>query len=110
MVAEIVINSPASELGKIFDYNIPDNIGTVTVGSRVTVPFGLGNNIIDGFVVNVKEKSSVPVSRLKSIVGVMDEFINEKNFKIAEFIAKKYFCNLVYIFLKIYGNLLNYLL
>ena len=94
MVAEIVINSPASELGKIFDYNIPNNIGTVTVGSRVTVPFGLGNNIIDGFVVNIKEKSSVPVSRLKSIIDVYEDTINSKDFKIAEFISKKYYCNL----------------
>jgi len=92
LVAEIVINSPASELGRIFDYNIPSDIGTVTVGSRVTVPFGLGNNIVDGFVVNVKESSTI--SRLKSIINVTEDSINPKDFKIAEFIAKKYFCNL----------------
>lgn len=92
MVAEIVINSPASELGRIFDYNIPDNIGTVTVGSRVTVPFGMGNNIIDGFIVNIKEKSNI--SRLKSIIEVTSDVITQKDFKIAEFISNKYYCNL----------------
>jgi len=92
LVAEIVINSPASEVGRIFDYNIPNDIGTVTVGSRVTVPFGMGNNVIDGFVVNVKSESNI--SKLKSIINVYEDIIDEKSFKVAEFIANKYYCNL----------------
>ena len=72
MIAEIVINSTARELGKIFDYKISDEmVGTVTLGQMVTVPFGIGNKLVDGFVVGLKEKSDF--KGLKSIKSIKNE-------------------------------------
>ena len=92
MIAEVVINSPASELGRIFDYIIPADFGTVTIGSKVTVPFGLGNTVTEGFIVNIKEESNI--KKLKEIESLTGEVVSKENFEVAEFIAKKYFCNL----------------
>lgn len=95
MIAEIVINNPARELGKVFDYEIPEElIGTVTIGHKVTVPFGMGNMIIEGFVINIKEKSNISI--LKSIIEIKncDDKLNEKEINLAKFISEKYFCNL----------------
>ena len=95
MIAEIVINSPAHGLGRIFDYKISDELsGTVTVGQMVTVPFGVGNRLETGFIVGLKEKSEF--KRLKKIDKIIDIgfVLGEKEFELAKWISKTYFCNL----------------
>ena len=93
MIAEIVLNSSAIELGKIYDYKISDEyIGTVTIGQKVTVPFGVNNSKKEGFVVGIKEKTDV--KRIKIIDEFSDDILTEEQMHIAKFIAKKYFCNL----------------
>ncbi|MDD4211748.1 MAG: hypothetical protein PHC46_05165, partial [Clostridia bacterium] len=39
MIAEVIVDVKASEVDKIFDYNLPSHL-KVQVGSRVFVPFG----------------------------------------------------------------------
>ena len=95
MIAEVVINSQARGLGRVFDYKVnEDMIGTVTVGQMVTVPFGLGNRLETAFIVKLKEKSEF--KRLKAITKVMDMgfALGEKEFHLAEWISRTYFCNL----------------
>lgn len=95
MIAEVVINSPARGLGRVFDYKVnEDMIGTVTVGQMVTVPFGLGNRIETAFIVKLKEKSDF--KRLKAISKVIDMgfVLGEKEFELANWISRTYFCNL----------------
>ncbi len=95
MIAEVVINSPARGLGRVFDYKVnEDMIGTVTVGQMVTVPFGLGNRTETAFIVKLKEKSDF--KRLKSISKIVDMgfVLGKKEFELADWISKAYFCNL----------------
>jgi len=95
LIAEIVLNNPASGLGKVFDYKIDENkSGTVTVGQMVTVPFGIGNREEVGFVVNIKEKSEF--KRLKAITEAIDVgfVLGEKEFALAKWISETYYCNL----------------
>lgn len=93
MIAEVVLNSSTIELGRIYDYKIPNEyVGTVTVGQKVTVPFGVNNGKKEAFVVNIKETSEV--KRLKSILDLQDDILNDNQIHIAKFIAEKYFCNL----------------
>lgn len=95
MIAEVVINSPARGLGRVFDYKVnEDMVGTVTVGQMVTVPFGLGNRIETAFIVGIKEKSDF--KRLKAISKVIDMgfTLGKKEFELAGWISKTYFCNL----------------
>ena len=96
MIAEIVINSTARELGKIFDYKISDEmVGTVTLGQMVTVPFGIGNKFVDGFIVGIKEKSEIK-RNLKNIKAIKNDgyALQEDEMKLARWIANTYYCNL----------------
>ena len=93
MIAEIVLNSSAIELGNIYDYQIPDEYsGTVTVGQKVTVPFGVNNGKKEGYIVGLKGSSEV--KRLKAIQEFHQDVLTEKQLYIAKFISQKYYCNL----------------
>ena len=95
MIAEVVINSPARGLGRVFDYKVNEELsGIVTVGQMVTVPFGIGNRKETAFIIGLKEKSEF--KRLKAITNIIDVgfVLGEKEFELANWISKTYFCNL----------------
>ena len=40
MIAEVILNSNAKQLNKVFDYKIPDELAPkIKLGARVLVPF-----------------------------------------------------------------------
>ena len=88
MVAEVIVDVVSSELDKIFDYKI--TAPNVYCGSRVIVPFG--NRKIEGFVINVKEKSDYPENKLKSIIRAVEEVpaLNEECLFLAKYMKNKY--------------------
>ena len=56
MHAEVIINSNAKALNKVFDYKVPSDMeNNIHIGSRVFVPFGRGSKLEDGFVISLKE-------------------------------------------------------
>jgi primosomal protein N' (replication factor Y) len=57
---------------KIFDYIIPDGM-TIEVGCRVLVEFG--KTTTEGFVLAVKDETSVPKDKLKKVSRALDDFI-----------------------------------
>ena len=60
MYAEVIINSNAKALNRIFDYVVPNDMeNIIKVGARVFVPFGRGKKLEDGFVINLKEDSEI---------------------------------------------------
>lgn len=93
MIAEIILNSNAKGLNKVFDYEIPENIASkVKIGSRVLVPFSNRKALEEGFVVAIKESSQY---RTKEIAEVDEtEYINNSNIELAKYMAKRYFCNI----------------
>ncbi len=71
-VARVAIDSPLPQLDRLFDYEIAEAIrGTITVGSRVRVPFGRGAGLSDGFVVELVESSDFngKLARLEELVS-----------------------------------------
>ena len=93
MVAEVIINSIAKDLNRIFDYNIPTKMeGTICVGDRVLVPFGNKKSLEEGFVIGFKETSEFKV---KDIAGIQDGIkLTENNIELAKLMARRYFCNI----------------
>ena len=67
MVAEVIVDVSNSNVDKIFDYKLDQNI---PIGSRVLVPFG--NRNIEGYIIGIKETSEYG-KELKSVVKAMDE-------------------------------------
>ena len=99
MIAEIIINSNARALNKIFDYLVPNSMEeTIKVGARVFVPFGKGSKLEDGFVINLKEESEIAKNenvKLKEIAKIeIEESLSENNIVLAKLMARKYFCNI----------------
>lgn len=93
MIAEIILNSNAKQLNRVFDYKIPEKyVSKVKVGSRVFVPFSNRKVLEEGFVVNIKEKSPFKV---KEILKIDDkEYIKQENINLAKWMARRYFCNI----------------
>lgn len=92
MIAEIIINSNARALNKIFDYIVPKELeNTIKLGNRVFVPFGKGNKSEEGYVIGFKDSSEFAN---KEILKIEDGLLTENNIELAKLMAMKYFCNI----------------
>jgi primosomal protein N' (replication factor Y) len=93
LFAEIIINSNARALNRIFDYIIPESMeNEVKVGSRIFVPFGNGKKIEDGFVIGIKETSEFANKEIARVD--QKESLTEFNIQLAKLMSRKYFCNI----------------
>lgn len=95
--AGVVINSESIQLDKIFTYVIPSEyIGKLHIGHRVKVPFGKGNKIIDGFVMELYE-DILEHHKLKEISKVIDEkpMISQKDLELINFMKDRYLCSYI---------------
>ena len=70
LIAEVIVDVLASEVDRVFDYNIPSSCADITVGYRVLVPFG--GRKIEGYVISIKETTDCPPDKLKSIISICD--------------------------------------
>ena len=71
-VARVAIDSPLPQLDRLFDYEIAVDLrDSITVGSRVRVPFGRGAALSDAFVVELVEKSDFAgkLAKLEELVS-----------------------------------------
>ena len=91
MIAKVIVDNRAKATDKAFDYLIPDELeASVSIGTRVIVPFSKGNNEIEGFCVGVCEKSKS--KNLKSVIRVSGEFpaFDEKMLETIEYMHEHY--------------------
>ncbi len=92
MIVQLIVNSNAKDLNRIFDYNVPAKfVGTIHIGSKVLVPFGTMKRLQEGFVIGIKEKSEY---KIKDIAKVEEGGLNEEKVILAKLMAHKYFCNI----------------
>jgi len=92
MVAEIILNSNAKELNRVFDYNIPETMAyKATIGSRVFVQFGNRKELEEGFIINIKDESEFKLKDIQKIVN--ENGISEEKVELAKLMARRYFCN-----------------
>lgn len=69
--ANIIIDISHEKLDKTFQYIIPEELrGQIQVGMRVQVPFGNGERVISGFVVELAEEPEFDPEKLKPILAV----------------------------------------
>lgn len=69
MIAEVIVDVPAKQTDRPFDYVIPQSLETVIqIGMRVVVPFGPRR--IQGFVIGIKSQSTL--NKLKKIIEPLD--------------------------------------
>lgn len=71
MYADIIVDISVEALDKTYQYHIPGQMEElVRIGTPVRVPFGRGNRILQGFVVNLTEQPAFDVNRIKDILKV----------------------------------------
>ncbi|RBP06868.1 primosomal protein N' [Rossellomorea aquimaris] len=90
-VASVIVDVPAMQTDRTYDYSIPDEWkGSIVPGMRVIVPFGPRK--IQGFVIELKEKGEV--SKLKSIVEPMDlvPVLNKELLTLGNWLTEKTLC------------------
>ena len=74
LYAEIIVDNTSSNTDKLFTYSVPEMfMKKVEIGMRVLVPFGRGDKLLEGVVLNLKTSISFPASRLKKIQNLVDE-------------------------------------
>ena len=90
MVAEVIINSKAKQLNRVFDYNIPKEMeNIILVGSKVLVPFGKMKKLEEAHVVRIKEKSDYEIKDISKV----ENGLTDKQIELANWMANRYFCN-----------------
>jgi len=92
--AGVVINNESSEVDKIFTYKIPKNLmNLIRIGQRVKVPFGRGNKMVFGFIIELYETYESTYN-IKNIDSICDDFtvLREKDIELINLMRKKYIC------------------
>ncbi len=91
--ANIIVNISHENLDKTFQYLIPEKLrGTISVGDYVTIPFGRGNRLIEGYVLELSDKAACDETRLKEIAGIKTDarLVEVKLIKLAWWMKKTY--------------------
>ena len=89
MFCEVIVDILNSQVDKIFDYILPENLN-LKVGQRVLVPFA--NRKIEGYILKIKNNSELDSSKLKSVIKGLDDFsyLNNETISLMDFLIKKY--------------------
>ena len=94
-IAKVAVEGTLYHFDMEFDYIIPENIDTNNlVGSRVLVPFGLGNKKKHGVVFEVV--SGKLDEKIKPIYAVLDKapLLSVEMISLARWMKKRYYCTL----------------
>ncbi|MGG6796949.1 UNVERIFIED_CONTAM: primosomal protein N' [Streptococcus canis] len=106
-VAHVIVDIPLMQTDKPFSYGIPKELASlVQVGSRVHVPFGNGNRLLQGFVISFAQEES---SSLKMIQTVLDPepVLNQEQLDLADQLRKTVFSYKITLLKAMIPNLLN---
>lgn len=108
MQAQIIVDVPLMQTDKPFTYSVPEMFEElIQVGSRVHVPFGKGNRLLQGFVVSL-ENNADPQD-LKSIADLLDlePVLNPEQLRLADVMRKTVFSYKITLLKSMIPSLLN---
>ena len=109
-IAQVIVDVPLMQTDKPFSYIIPKDVeDQVAIGSRVHVPFGRGNRLLQGFVVGFSDTFDNTVTDLKAISEVLDfePVLNAEQLELAEQMRHTVFSYKISILKSMIPNLLN---
>lgn len=93
MYADVIVDISVEALDKTYQYHIPQRLeGDIGIGTPVKVPFGRGNRVLGGFVLNLTEKPAYEVERIKDILAVEKKQVSVEGqlLQMAAFIRERY--------------------
>ncbi|MFC3932767.1 primosomal protein N' [Streptococcus dentapri] len=106
-IAQIIVDVPLMQTDKPFSYQVPDDLANlIDLGSRVHIPFGKSNRLLQGFVVGLEEGS---VEDLKAITAVLDfePILNKEQLELADQMRHSVFSYKISLLKAMVPSLLN---
>ncbi|MBQ5850656.1 MAG: primosomal protein N' [Lachnospiraceae bacterium] len=91
--ANIIVDISHEKVDRPFQYIIPDDLkNDICVGKTVLIPFGKGNKLIKGYVMEITDKAEFDISRLKYIASVLNDSMSAQSdmLKLAWWIKNNY--------------------
>lgn len=107
-VAQVIVDIPLMQTDKPFTYYIPKCFESLLqIGSRVHVPFGRGNRLLQGFVIDISKEDDV--SQLKAIQSVLDfePVLTREQLNLANDMRKRVYSYKISLLKAMIPNLLN---
>jgi primosomal protein N' (replication factor Y) (superfamily II helicase) len=96
-IAKVILEHYHDKLDHLFDYEIPENMQqTIVPGTRVKVPFGKGNRLLEAFVIEIVQQIDKGAA-LKSVARMMDPFpvLTEKQIEMVYWMKQQYLCRTI---------------
>ncbi len=93
LYAKVIPDLSLSRTDKMFDYEVPfEMISTLDIGMRVKVPFGAGNRFMEGYVVDICDKTDFDSDKIKLIAKITDKesFLSKELIELAWWMKKRY--------------------
>ena len=93
-IAKVAVSAAVVSIDKAYDYRVPPAMEQeARRGRRCMVPFGRGNKLTEGVIVEVAQQPECP-PRLKALAHVFGETISldEEGLALAGYIRQRYFC------------------
>ena len=93
MYAKVIVDISHEKLDKGFDYRIPEHLTkSIYPGVQVRIPFGKGNRLIQGYVLEIKETAGYDEDKIKDISEVVEKSIpiESRLISLAWFIKENY--------------------
>ena len=74
--ANVIVDISHERLDRVFQYRIPESLRQeIQAGSRVLVPFGKGNRLVEGYVTEVTDRAEWEPDKIKELSGTDQEGI-----------------------------------
>ncbi|WP_243096469.1 primosomal protein N' [Streptococcus dysgalactiae] len=106
-VAHVIVDIPLMQTDKPFSYGIPKElVSLVQLGSRVHVPFGKGNRLLQGFVIGFGQEGSSPLKMIQTVLDP-EPVLNQEQLTLADQLRKTVFSYKITLLKAMIPNLLN---
>lgn len=91
--ANIIIDISHEKVDRLFQYRIPERLkGLIDIGSPVEVPFGRGDTVRKGYVLELTDEANWDPSKIKEVISVPKDNLcaEEISIKLAAWMKKYY--------------------
>ena len=83
LYANIIIDISHEKVDRLFQYKIPDRLlGKIEVGDCVQIPFGRGDTLRKGYVIELTDEAKWDVTKIKEISGVFTDIVSAEDISI----------------------------
>lgn len=81
--ANVIVDISHEKVDRPFQYRVPQALkGQIEVGSCVDIPFGIGNHLRTGYVVELVEEAEYPPDKIKEVAALTQDSVQVESMQI----------------------------